>query len=239
MEYDGIEDREFEQRVRTAAAAATVLPAPPEAWGQIEARLREGEVVLLPADAPRFRTTMLTPRGLRVAGLVLVIAGAAAAAALPASPVRRWLEELFTSDHVVEPARPPVEPDGAAPNASPSMPSTPETTLVLEPANDGIVVALEAPEQDVSVLVRFVDTGEPEVRATGAAASAQFRSAAGRLTIVNARGGGLVLTIPRTTARVRVEVDGQPYLTKENRQIRVLAPAADTAGSEILLQIRR
>jgi hypothetical protein len=118
-------------------------------------------------------------------------------------------------------------------------PLTPEATLVLEATDDVIVVSLERPQQDVRLLVRFVESGEPEVQATGAAADAQFRSAAGRLTIANASGGGLVLTIPRTMSRVRVEVDGEAYLTKEYGRIQVLAPAADTAGSEILLQIRR
>jgi hypothetical protein len=236
MRGEGMAGPVFEDRLREAATAATMLAAPEDAWERIAARVRDGEVVLLPVEDTRRRTTVFTTRGLRVAGMLLLVGGAAAAAVLPASPVRQWLAKVFNANRATD-LRPPavVVPDSTAPSPRPPL----ETTLVLEPANGEIVLALEAPEQDVSLVVRFVERGEPELRATGAAASAQFRSAAGRLSVASATGGVLVLTIPRTTTRVRVEVDGKAYLTKENGRIHVLAPAADTAGSEILLHIRR
>jgi hypothetical protein len=235
MKDGGMDERVFEQLVREAAVAATALPAPEEAWKRITARACAGEVVLLPVEA---RRAVITPdrKAIRAAVMLLAVCGAAAAAVLPASPVRQWLDAAFSGSSSAESEPPAPTPGDGTP--SPPQPLS-ETWLMLEPADGGIVVSLDRPQQDVRLLVRFVASGEPEVRATGAAASARFRSATGRLTVSNASGGGIVLTIPRTMSRVRVEVDGEPYLTKENGRIEVLAPAADTAGSEILLQIRR
>jgi hypothetical protein len=226
----------FEQRVREAAAAATALPAPRDAWDRIAARIGAGDVVLLPVQTPRRYGLPLASHGIRVAALVLLICGAAAAVGLPGSALRQWLADVLT---VRSDADPPSTSSSPAETGTPTPPRVPETTLVLEPADGGVVVALEAPAQQVVLVVRFAEAGEPEVRATGAAAAALFRSAAGRLTIAHASGGRLILTFPRSISRVRVEVDGETYLLKENGQIRVLAPAADTAGAEIVLPIRR
>ena len=71
------------------------------------------------------------------------------------------------------------------------------------------------------------------------AAGAQFRSGNGRLTISGAAAGEFTLTIPRSLARARVEVNGSVYLSKERGQLHIFAPVADTVGSEIVLPITR
>jgi hypothetical protein len=38
---------------------------------------------------------------------------------------------------------------------------------------------------------------------------------------------------------LRVDVNGAAYFTKENGQIRISAPAADTSGADIILAIPR
>jgi hypothetical protein len=111
--------------------------------------------------------------------------------------------------------------------------------LIVEPVNETVAIVLEQPAPGVRLRVRVAEAGAVEVRASGNASAAQFRSGSGRLTVSNAPAGELTLTIPRTLARFRIEVDGSVYLSKERGQMRVFAPVADTVGSEIVLPIAR
>jgi hypothetical protein len=183
--------------------------------------------VLLPAESSAAGKTRSSRTIWRAAiGLILLVGAAAAAMQAPA--LRRWVERLFLRDSAapVQPA--PVEPKAPA-----------ETVLIVEPHEDRVVLVLQQPRASLRIHVRLTDTGTVEVRGRGAAASAQFRSAAGRLTIVQAEGGELDVTIPQTLAVMRIEVDGAAYLTKLGRQIRILVPVADTVGSEIILPVVR
>jgi len=256
------DDATFESRFRSAAAEATALPAPGEAWERIVARIQRGDEVLLPAGetpghshesvarsdrsagvATRSAGDRGAWRAARAAGLVLVAGMLGIAAALPASPLRSWLDALFGG-----PAAQHAEP---APSGGPPMlfgdaettgsgsEAEAGTLLVLDPVDGGAVVALVAPGGGVRIRVRFADVEGLEVDARGGVATAQFRSALGQLTIAEAAAGDLVLTIPSRLARLRILVDGRAYLTKENGQIRVHSPAADTVGSEIVLPVIR
>ena len=218
-----MDERMFEGRVRAVAAEATALPAPADAWEQIARRVRAGDAMILPLEPQARRGRR---EWLRAAIVVVLLGGAAAAAALPASPVRQWLSDVFGSE--------------PTPPAGPAAPvDAPETVLLVEPVDGAVVVAFETPATGVRISVRFGGAAELELRASGAAAGAQFRSSAGRITVVNAAAGAVQLTVPNSIARVRLEVDGRVYLTKENGQVRVLAPTADTVGAEIILPITR
>ena len=223
-----MDERLFERRVRELAMEATTVPAPADTWQQIAARVRNGDVVALPTTVARTQWTRTSV--MRAAAVVLLLGAAAAAAALPVLPVRAWVVELFTHD------TPLPQPLPAAPV---TITPTAETILLVEPSGDQLLVMLETPGSDVRVHVRFADARELEVRARAGAAGAQFRSGAGRITVVNAAAGDVLLTIPRAVGRVRIEVDGRALLTKENGRVQVLASVADTAGAEIILPVTR
>jgi hypothetical protein len=212
---------------RSAAAALSERPAPAGSWERTAARVRAGESVLLPTELVTERRSVGS-RALWRAALGLLLLAGAAAAAIQGPALWRWAEQLFSRE---KPS--PVTPAPVAPQPAR------EAVLLVEPHEGRVVLVLEQPRAGVRIHVRLSDVDAVEVRGRGAAADAQFRSGAGRLTIVQAAGGELDVTIPQALAVMRIEVDGAAYLTKQGRQIRIFAPAADTVGSEFIFPIVR
>jgi hypothetical protein len=212
---------------RGAAAALSERPAPAESWERIAARVSAGESVLLPTELVTQHRSV-GARALWRAALGLLLLAGAAAAAFQGSALRRWAERLFSRE-----APAPIETAPVAPQPAR------EAVLLVEPNEGRVVLVLEQPRAGLRIHVRLSEVGAVEVRGRGAAADAQFRSGAGRLTIVEAAGGELDVTIPQSLAVMRIEVDGAAYLTKQGRQIRIFAPAADTVGSEFIFPIVR
>jgi hypothetical protein len=223
-----MDQRLFERRIREVAMSATSLKAPPAAWTQISERLQRGETVVLPvAEAlqPRWNA-----RAVKAAVLLLLVAGGAAAA-ISSKAVRNWTTELLRR----APAAPAVVEPAATTSDTSAMAAT---TLVIEPELDRIDVAFLQPARGARIRLRFADTRDLQLRAIGNASTATFRSALGRLTISNAPADGeLLLTIPTRTKRVEVQVNNRAYLIQNAGELRILAPTADTVGSEIVLPI--
>jgi hypothetical protein len=220
--------------VRAAASAPAPEPSP-ELWQKIAARVAADEPVLLPVDhkAPPPRLAgesrfAAGGRALRVAGLALLVTGAAAAAVIPGSPVRAFLEEMIGAGQ-------PAAQDSSVP---PAAPPTPPVTLLIEPAAGAVVISLERPDATVRIHVRLVDGAELEVQALDGAAGATFRAAPGRLDIVAADAGAVILGVPRSLLHARIDVNGTAVLIKERGEVRILAPTADTVGSEYILPVR-
>jgi hypothetical protein len=221
------DNRFFEARIREIATEVTSLQAPPDAWQRISARLADGEAVVLPLAS---RAPSKAPR-IRVAGIVmLVIAAAAAAATIPGSPLRNWITRVRSVTPNVPEVEVPVAPSRAVEPIQ-------STTFIVMPVNGLVTVAFVNPAEGARVHIRFTEDGDVAVQAGGAASSAVFRSSEGRLTVAELEAGDLEIAIPGSLARIRVEVDGRVYLTKQNERIQVLAPTADTVGSEFVLPI--
>jgi hypothetical protein len=222
-----------------------VRRAPEGVLPRIAERVAAGETVLLPAaDAPSIavpKARSSVGHGLRAAILLIAIAGAASAT-IPGSPVHAWIERLFA------PARsspPPVQPAPAAgevaapPAPAPQPAPQPADAVFLVPAASGALsIAIESPDPRLRIRVRLSDALDIEVRATGAASSAQFRSGPGRLGISGGGPGEIMLSIPRSATPVTLTIDGRVYLEKGPDRINILAPTADTAGAEIVFQAR-
>jgi len=221
------------REVRRAARAAATEPtsAPAGAWEAIRERFERGDVVLLPPlEEPPARATRR--RAAWAAALVLLAAGGAAAA-VPSSPVRDWLARAWTAVRAPAPEAPPTD---AAPEAA--EPAAPEAVLLVTADAGAITIAVERPGADVRIRVREWDGAEAEVRATGAAADATFRSAPGRLVIVEPQSGEIRLALPAAVERATIEVDGVAYVVKSGGSLQVLAPGASSAGAEIVLPAR-
>jgi anti-sigma factor RsiW len=142
------------------------------------------------------------------AAVLLLFAGAAASATVPGSPVRRWIGEL-RGPAVVETAT-PVEPE-AAPVAAAAARA--EAGVVVEAADGSVEIVL----RDASALkvrATLVDGTRAGVFTTGEAASSPFVTAAGRIEVLNPRGGEVRMELPRGAAVVSVIVNGRQVLRK-------------------------
>jgi hypothetical protein len=158
----------------------------------------------------------------RAAMIPLLVLGAAGTAyALPGTPVRAWLEDMFGDDTSAERAA------GQADALSPE----PEPTggLAVDPGRS-MVVLLEDPAPGGVIEASLYDG--PFVEATAHGGTASFASDEGRITV---RGGDrstrLVVRVPRNAAHVEIRVEGRTVFVKMGEAVSV--PAAAAAGDGV------
>jgi hypothetical protein len=227
------------EAVQSAARNAAGIPVPEGAWERIASRLHAGEAVLLPASDDAFSTA---PRPwhrrawVRAAAVLLLFAGVASAT-VPGSPFRTWF--AGSAPEAAPSGGEPTAPGGGERASALAVEEVPEAALLVPPVAGAVAITIERPDPSLRIRVRLSEGEEVEVQARGGAADARFRTAPGRLAIAEAGAGEVVLALPRTVGRVTLQVDGSSYLTAERGQLRVLLPVADTAGSEIVLSVRR
>jgi anti-sigma factor RsiW len=164
---------------------------------------------------------------LRAAILVLGLAGVAAAA-VPGSPVRAWIEHavLPAKKPTLTPTARPAPPPAPQPQAQPSAPSG----VKIHPDAGTVRVVLTGASPRLRVTARLVDADQAGVLARGRAAQgARFRTAAGRIEVVGAGPGEIEVEIPRSATDATVEVNGRVYVAKDGDSLRVLAPAGAPA----------
>jgi len=214
--------------VRAGAESVTGVQADASAWDRIERRVAAGEVVLLPV-APARPVGGARPGWLRAAAAAIaVFVAAAGVAAIPGTPWNEWIRERIGAD----------APAAAGRSAAPPYDAASAVNELAVPLLAGALdVAIESPGAGLMLRVRLADEDEVGVRATGGAAGAQYRAGTGRLVIEDAAGGEIALTIPRSARLVRVSVDGAPWIEHRAGRLIVLAPEADTVGSDILLAV--
>jgi anti-sigma factor RsiW len=169
---------------------------------------------------------------LRAAILVLGVAGVAAAA-VPGSPVREWVEEKVLPDR-----KQALQPTlGQTPAEQPQQPAAASAPsgVSIRPDAGVVRVVLTGASPKLRVTARLVDTDRAGVLARGKAASgARFRTAPGRIEVVNAGEGELEVEIPRDARAATVQVNGHVYVAKDGDSLRVLAPAdAPGAGPDV------
>lgn len=167
----------------------------------------------------------------RAAALVLGTA-AAAAAAVPGSPVREWLESLLEDEPGVamrQAAERPAEPAGGAePQAGVSVaPEAGVVHVVIDDARPGLVV-------DASLS----DERRAWVYASGAATSARFRTGPGRIEVSGATAGVLRVEIPKGADVATVWVGGSRYVAKEGDVLILAADGAESTGPRVTFTVR-
>lgn len=164
----------------------------------------------------------------RAAVLVLAVAGAAAAAVVPGSPVREWVQRVTVQPRATEPALPAPAP-APAPEALP-LPA-PKAVSIL-PENGQVRVEVTGSSAELRVRARL--SGEPaaQVTATGAAVSARFRTGPGRIEVVGAGPGEVVIDLPAGADAAFVEVNGRVIAAKEGKTLRSLAPRVAGSAQE-------
>jgi hypothetical protein len=206
-----------------AALAHADLPAPTDAARAAVARRRAA-----PAGLRTARRALL-----RAALLVLGVAGAAAAA-VPGSPVRRWIERAVAPAPAPAPA-PPVrtaQPEPAAEEAPAAGVSFP-----VENARVRVVIRGAGPA--LRVRTRVSSGSTVEVSATGPAAHARFRTGPGRVEVVGAEAGEVLVVLPAAAADATVEVDGAVVLAREGGVLRFPGPRPDSTAAGLVFRPRR
>lgn len=202
---------------RTSALLGLVEAAPPVLAAQAQfARHRRGGGAL--AQARRALP--------RAAVLVLAVAGAAAAAVVPGSPVREWVERAAVQPREQEPALPAPAPAPAV-----KAPPAPKAVSIL-PLDGHVRIAVTGSSPELRVRARLSDAPQAQVTATGAAVSARFRMGPGRLEIMGAGPGELVVDLPAGADAAFVEVDGRVLAAKEGNTLRSLAPRVAGSAEE-------
>jgi hypothetical protein len=190
---------------------------------------------LLPADSAR--RAGVRRAFLRAAVLVLLAAGGASAA-LPGGAVRRFFVGLWqqTSRFLTgRPAAPRVSPARAGSAAAPA-PALPAGVSVLP--QDGLVrIVVHDAAGGLRIRVRLVDTDRASVEAAGAAVTARFETAPGRIEVNGGGAGELRIGLPRVAQHATVVVDGKPAFSKNGAELRHFVPIA-TAGTESVYQVR-
>lgn len=206
---------------RASALLATGDVPAPVAQAQMSLRARRARRAPWGGEARRAL--------LRAAVLVLALAGVAAAA-VPGSPVRAWIEDA------VLPARkealaPTVGRAPAPPPRQAAAPGAP-TGVSIRPDAGTVRVVLSGASPRLLVTARMVDGDRAEVLARGRARSgARFRTAPGRIEVVGAGPGEIEIEIPRAVRAATVEVNGHVRVAKDGDSLRVLAPAGKPGGS--------
>lgn len=206
---------------RTSALLGLVEAAPPMIAAQAAfARRRRGAGAL--AEARRALP--------RAAVLVLAVAGAAAAAVVPGSPVREWVQRVAVQPRAQEPALPAPAP---APEAVEAPAPAPKAVSIL-PEGGRVRVQVTGSSPELRVRARLSADPQAQVTATGAAVSARFRTAPGRIEIMGAGPGELVVDLPAGAEAAFVEVNGRVIAAKEGKGLRSLAPrVAGTADEPV------
>jgi hypothetical protein len=203
--------------------------------------LGDAPVATLPALAEvrrraRSRGFSRIPAGLIRAAALLLIFGGVVAAAIPGSPLRRWIADVVGDEPAVEPA--PAMPQAPVVEPPPRIAPVQETGLSILPAEGRLTIRLQDVGPDTEVVVREVDEELAWARWNAANTDVRQRSGAGRLEISNVGPGTMTLLIPRSAQTVIVEVDGSIWWTRENGRVRVLGPGPQRDGDGVVFHQR-
>lgn len=168
----------------------------------------------------------------RAAGLLLVTAGAAAAA-LPGSPLRSfWV-----------PSGPPEPAPGATVQDAATETGAAEHRASFS-GEDGTGIAVAVTDGSVHVIVRGADPGtdlavtwtQQSSARVIAPAGSRFTYAAGRIE-VDASRGDIRVELPRDAGEVSLEVDGRLYLQGSSVALQVFGPMVERTADTIRFRV--
>lgn len=171
------------------------------------------------------------PELAKAAGLLLVFA-AAAAAAIPGSPLRSWLVDVVRPTELASPA--PESATGADAEAvSEPVGGPQEVGIQMDPGGGELVVSLSGLPPGAEVQVRLV----PGIRSwVYAAEGARFQTRPGAVD-AQVPGEYVRVELARTLALASVEVDGVLYLRKTGDRLELAGPQRDSTDAEIRFEV--
>ncbi len=226
---------ELEERSALVARALDQLDTatpPSGARDAVLARVGSG------SSSPAETRSRVFRMSLARAAILVLFLGGGLATALPASPVRGWIAagwgrvtDLFDSQNdsgTQSPAGGATTQDG-----SDDAPSGTSAGVRLDAAGQDITIVLRGIDSGTLIVVRFVPGGE-----AGAFADdpATFRTSEGRIEVIGAS-NRVVVDLPEDAASASIEVNGGIYLRKEGDRIDPTGPIEPTLTEEIHLRV--
>ncbi len=170
---------------------------------------------------------------LKAAMLALFVTGAAAAA-IPGSPVQRWL--IGAWDRIAPRGPVTVEQPVAAPAAEPaSAPPAEVASISIEPVDGRLNVVLDGAARVERIRVILVDAPSATVE-TEASAATRFSTGPSRIQATGLGGGTVSVMLPRTLLQARVVVDGHPLFEKEGSALRTPGDVIERSSDVIVFR---
>ena len=168
----------------------------------------------------------------RAAGLVLVAAGAAAAL-VPGSPVREWIEGLAMGDAGIE------APIPAPPGSAAEKPATflPAAGISVSPVDGAVAVRLRGFAESSTVYVRLTDAPGASVRVERVEEAPRFVTGPGVLEVIGQAEGEIWVELPRSIRDAVVEVDGEEAVRLEEGRLVLLWPSMASAHGDVRFRI--
>lgn len=161
----------------------------------------------------------------RAAVLLLAVVGVAAA--VPGTGVRQWVAETILPGEKA-PIRPEMRRAPVPAPAAQTAPAAeaPPSGVSIRADGGAVRVVLSRVAAGVEIRARLVDGELAGVLARGPAATgARFRTAPGKIEVLDAGAGVLEVRVPRSARAASVEVNGRVYLAKDGDVLRATAPA--------------
>ncbi len=170
---------------------------------------------------------------LKAAMLMFILSGAAAAA-IPGSPVQRWLGGTW--DRITGSApddAAPVQPATVDEAAAPAPVEL--ASISIEPVDGTVRVVLEGAERVQAVRVELVDASSAAV-ATDAAAGTRFSTGPSRIQASGLGSGVVTVSLPRALARATVLADGHVLLEKQGATLRTPGTVVERTQDTIVFR---
>jgi hypothetical protein len=171
---------------------------------------------------------------LKAAMLALLVTGAAAAA-IPGSPVQRWLIGAWTQMTGPEPVvvEEPEVPETVEPAPAPAE----LASISIEPIDGRLTVLLDGAAPGQSIRVVLVDEPTATVE-TDATAATRFSTGPSRIQATGLGRGSVNVLLPRSLAYARVVADGQLLLEKEGSAVHTQGDVVEQSDNVIVFRIR-
>jgi hypothetical protein len=167
---------------------------------------------------------------------VLALAGVAAAA-VPGSPVRQWIQDAVLSPTPQQ--QPALVPEPAPPAAAPAPEAASSALrgISIPPRDGGVRVVLENARRGLRLRVRLTDGAQGEAMAVGDTPARFGIGHPGAVIRVMVPGPGEVrVALPRAARAAQVEVNGRVYAVKDGT-LRARVPAAESTSDELVFLI--
>jgi hypothetical protein len=215
--------RDLDLRVHEVLGSVTGVPTPdPAILVQIHRRARSrGVARLIPASL------------MRAAVLLIALAGVVAAA-IPGTPLRRWLEDVLAP----EPDQPAIAP--APPSEPPVAPPAPAPLSggSVLPSEGAVTVRLRSPASGVGIRLELTNDTRAWVQWSSANESVRSGTGTGWIEVRNVERGSVLVRIPRSVVQATLEVDGAVWWQKQGDDTVIPGPGQPLPNDTVIFAPR-
>jgi hypothetical protein len=136
-----------------------------------------------------------------------------------------------------EPAAAPVETPAVVPE--PTVPRAALPGVMLVPAEGRVRVLVWSAQPGATVRVNLTGGNRVSVEAGSDAADVRFRTASGRIEVMDLGHAEAVVEIPRSLPFASLEVDGRVWLFKDGDQLRLDGPVIERTSDMVVFRAGR